>query len=80
MIDIKTIENLARHVHNAMPISFRDLGYDLENKILHILQSQLMQLDLVNRAEFDIQAQTLLHLQEKLAILEQRVVILEQRS
>ncbi|VFP82994.1 ubiquinone biosynthesis accessory factor UbiK [Candidatus Erwinia haradaeae] len=79
MIDIKTIESLARQVHNAMPISFRDLGYDIENKIRQILQSQLMQLDLVNRTEFDIQAQALLRAQEKISILEQRLAVLEQQ-
>ncbi|VFP80368.1 ubiquinone biosynthesis accessory factor UbiK [Candidatus Erwinia haradaeae] len=79
MIDLKKIESLARQVHSAMPISVRDVGYDMEKKIRQILQSQLMQLDLVSRAEFDVQVQALLRMREKLSALEQRLVILEKQ-
>ncbi|VFP79687.1 accessory factor UbiK family protein [Candidatus Erwinia haradaeae] len=79
MIDVKKIESLARQVHNAMPISFRDLGYDIEKKIRQILQSQLTQLNLVNRTEFDVHEQSLLLIQEKITELEERLIILEKK-
>lgn len=45
-----------------------------------MLQSQLTRLDLVSREEFDVQTQVLLRTREKLALLEQRLNDLENRS
>ncbi|VFP81906.1 ubiquinone biosynthesis accessory factor UbiK [Candidatus Erwinia haradaeae] len=78
MIDPKKIEMLARKVHNAMPISIRDFGYDIETKIRQTLQAQLARLELVSRVEFDAQAEILLKAQEKLVILEKRLSELEE--
>ncbi|AXF78915.1 accessory factor UbiK family protein [Erwinia tracheiphila] len=80
MIDPKKIEQLARQVHNAMPKGIRELSDDVENKIRQALQSQLSRLDLVNREEFDVQAQVLLRTREKLAALEQRLAALEKSA
>jgi len=45
-----------------------------------VLQSQLAQLDLVTREEFDVQATVLKRTREKLAALEQRLAELEKRA
>ncbi|HIG8617085.1 TPA: ubiquinone biosynthesis accessory factor UbiK [Klebsiella michiganensis] len=80
MIDPKKIEQIARQVHESMPKGLRDLGEDVEKKIRQVLQSQLTRLDLVSREEFDVQTQVLLRTREKLALLEQRLNDLENRS
>ncbi|MBW6090404.1 accessory factor UbiK family protein [Escherichia coli] len=55
-------------------------GEDVEKKIRQTLQAQLTRLDLVSREEFDVQTQVLLRTREKLALLEQRISELENRS
>ncbi|KNC12114.1 hypothetical protein AC791_01895 [Klebsiella sp. RIT-PI-d] len=80
MIDPKKIEQLARQVHESMPKGIRDFGDDVEKKIRQVLQSQLTRLDLISREEFDVQTQVLLRTREKLALLEQRLTELENRS
>ena len=77
MIDPKKIEQIARQVHESMPKGIREFGEDVEKKIRQSLQAQLTRLDLVSREEFDVQTQVLLRTREKLALLEQRLVILE---
>lgn len=52
----------------------------MEKKIRQTLQAQLTRLDLVSREEFDVQTQVLLRTREKLALLEQRISELENRS
>lgn len=80
MIDPKKIEQIARQVHESMPKGIRDFGDDVEKKIRQVLQSQLTRLDLISREEFDVQTQVLLRTREKLALLEQRLSELENRS
>ncbi|WLI75744.1 ubiquinone biosynthesis accessory factor UbiK [Kosakonia sp. H02] len=80
MIDPKKIEQIARQVHESMPKGIRELGEDVEKKIRQALQAQLTRLDLVSREEFDVQTQVLLRTREKLALLEQRLNELENRS
>ncbi|WP_300004802.1 accessory factor UbiK family protein [uncultured Cedecea sp.] len=80
MIDPKKIEQIARQVHESMPKGIRDLGDDVEKKVRQVIQSQLTRLDMVSREEFDVQTQVLLRTREKLALLEQRLTELENRS
>ena len=47
---------------------------------VHESMPQLTRLDLVSREEFDVQTQVLLRTREKLALLEQRISELENRS
>ena len=72
MIDPKKIEQIARQVHESMPKGIREFGEDVEKKIRQTL--------LVSREEFDVQTQVLLRTREKLALLEQRISELENRS
>ncbi|EHE7786905.1 ubiquinone biosynthesis accessory factor UbiK [Shigella flexneri] len=80
MIDPKKIEQIARQVHESMSKGIREFGEDVEKKIRQTLQAQLTRLDLVSREEFDVQTQVLLRTREKLALLEQRISELENRS
>ncbi|EFZ0030181.1 ubiquinone biosynthesis accessory factor UbiK [Shigella boydii] len=80
MIDPKKIEQIARQVHESMPKGIREFVEDVEKKIRQTLQAQLTRLDLVSREEFDVQTQVLLRTREKLALLEQRMSKLENRS
>jgi len=80
MIDPKKIEQIARQVHESMPKGIRDLGDDVEKKVRQVIQSQLTRLDMVSREEFDVQTQVLLRTREKLALLEQRLNELENRT
>ena len=74
MIDPKKIEQIARQVHESMPKGIREFGEDVEKKIRQTLPA------LVSREEFDVQTQVLLRTREKLALLEQRMSELENRS
>jgi hypothetical protein len=56
------------------------LRRDLEQNFKGVLQSQLAQLDLVTREEFDVQATVLKRTREKLAALEARLAELEKRA
>lgn len=76
----RKIEQIARRVHESMPKGIREFGEDVEKKIRQTLQAQLTRLDLVSREEFDVQTQVLLRTREKLALLEQRISELENRS
>ena len=75
----RKIEQIAREVHESMPKGIRSSGRCGE-KIRQTLQAQLTRLDLVSREEFDVQTQVLLRTREKLALLEQRISELENRS
>ena len=70
MIDPKKIEQIARQVHESMPKGIREFGEDVEKKIRQTLQAQLTR----------VQTQVLLRTREKLALLEQRISELENRS
>ncbi|MEX3018164.1 accessory factor UbiK family protein [Kluyvera sp. STS39-E] len=80
MIDPKKIEQIARQVHESMPKGLREFGDDIEKKVRQVIQSQLTRLDVVSREEFDVQTQVLLRTREKLALLEQRISELENRT
>jgi BMFP domain-containing protein YqiC len=56
------------------------LRRDLEQNFKGVLQSQLAQLDLVTREEFDVQATVLKRTREKLAALEARLAELEKQG
>ena len=80
MIDPKKIEQIARQVHESMPKGIRSSGKMWRKKSAKPYKAQLTRLDLVSREEFDVQTQVLLRTREKLALLEQRMSELENRS
>ena len=75
--DPRLIDDLARRLAGSVPESVVALRRDLEQNFKGVLQSQLAQLDLVTREEFDVQATVLKRTREKLANLEQRLAELE---
>lgn len=79
MIDPKKLEEIAKHVHNALPPGIRSMGEEAEKKVRQVLQAQLGKLDLVSREEFDVQTKVLLRTREKLAALESKLAELEQQ-
>lgn len=77
--DPRLIDDLARRLAGSVPESVMALRRDLEQNFKGVLQSQLAQLDLVTREEFDVQATVLKRTREKLAALEARLAELEKQ-
>ena len=78
--DPRLIDDLARRLAGSVPESVMALRRDLEQNFKGVLQSQLAQLDLVTREEFDVQATVLKRTREKLAALEARLAELERQA
>jgi BMFP domain-containing protein YqiC len=76
MLNTKTFDELAARVGQAIQNS---PAKDIEKNVKAMLSSGLSRLDLVTRAEFDVQAQVLLKTREKLEALEKRLTDLEAR-
>ena len=79
MLEIKSIDELARRLHEIIPPDVREASGDLQKHIKATLQSGLGKLDLVTREEFDVQRAVLLRTREKLELLERMVELLEMR-
>ncbi|MGH8030648.1 MAG: ubiquinone biosynthesis accessory factor UbiK [Arenimonas sp.] len=80
MIDLKTIDDLARRLNDLVPPGLKDARADLEQNFKATLQAGLAQLDLVTREEFDVQRAVLLRTREKVEALERVVAAMESRA
>jgi BMFP domain-containing protein YqiC len=76
MLTSKNFDELAAKIGQAIEAS---PAKDLQKNVKAMLSSGLARLDLVPRAEFDVQAQVLLRTREKLEALEARMEELEGR-
>ena len=76
MLNSKTFDDIAERIGKAIENS---PAKDIEKNIKAMLSSNLARLDLVPRAEFDVQSQVLLKTREKLEALEKRVAEFEAR-
>ena len=76
MINAKTFDEIAARIGKAIENS---PAKDIEKNVRSMLASSLARLDLVPRAEFEIQAQVLLKTRAKLEALEKRLAELEER-
>ncbi len=76
-MDPRFIDDLARRLSAAIPPGVSALKQDLESNFRSVLQAGLARLDLVTRAEFDVQAAVLRRTREKLGQLEARLAALE---
>lgn len=76
MFETKTIDDLAARIGAAIENS---PAKDIEKNVKAMLGAGLARLDLVPRAEFDLQAQVLLKTREKLDALERRLADIEAR-
>ena len=79
MIDLKTIDDLARRLGDLVPPGMKDARADLEQNFRATLRAGLGRLDLVTREEFEVQRAVLLRSREKIEALEQAVQSLEAR-
>ena len=77
MIDLKSIDDLARRLSDLVPPGLKDAGADLEQNMKATLQAGLAKLDLVTREEFEVQRAVLLRSREKIDALERAVQVLE---
>lgn len=76
MFQSKALDELAARIGAAMAGS---PARDVEKNVKAMLGAGLARLDLVPRAEFDVQAAVLLKTREKIDALEQRLAALEAR-
>jgi BMFP domain-containing protein YqiC len=74
MISTTTLDELARRIGRAIEAS---PAKDIEKNVKALLQGGLAKLDVVPRAEFDVQAKVLARTREKLEALEAKVAELE---
>ena len=79
MINLKSIDDLARRLSDLVPPGLSEAREDLEKNFRAALQSGLSRLDLVTREEFDVQRAVLLRTREKLDLLERMLVEMEAR-
>ena len=80
MIDLKSIDELARRVSELIPPGARAAGDELQANVKATLQAGLAKLDLVTREEFEVQRAVLLRTREKIDALERALAELEARS
>ena len=76
MLNSKAFDDLAARIGKAIENS---PAKDIEQNVKAMLSSGLARLDVVPRAEFDVQAQVLLKTREKLEALEARLSEFEKR-
>jgi hypothetical protein len=76
MLNTKPFDELAARIGQAIASS---PAKDVEKNVKAMLSSGLARLDVVPRAEFDVQAQVLLKTREKVEALERRLAELEAR-
>ena len=76
MLNSKAFDDLAARIGQAIENS---PAKDIEKNVKTMLASGLSKLDVVPRAEFDVQAQVLLKTREKVEALEKRLADLETR-
>jgi len=77
MINAKKIEDLARQLSDNLPVGVKQFAGEFEERSKHILQQQLLKLDMVSREEFEVQQHVLLKTREKLETLQAQVEALE---
>jgi ubiquinone biosynthesis accessory factor UbiK len=76
MLNTKPLDEIAARIGRAIENS---PAKDIEKNVKAMLASSLARLDLVPRAEFDVQAEVLLKTRTKLEVLEKRLADLEAR-
>jgi len=76
-INSSALDDLARRLAEQVPESVRAFARDLEGNFKAVLQAQLSKLDLINRSEFDVQAELLARTQSQLAAMEARLKDIE---
>ena len=76
MIDLKSIDDLARRLSDLVPPGMKEARADLEQNFRSTLRAGLGRLDLVTREEFEVQRAVLLRTREKVDALERALAAL----
>ena len=79
-MESSSINEIAKRLLASLPAAVRGAQVDLENNFRTVLRSTLGKMDLVTRDEFDVQTKVLERTRARLAVLEARLVQLEQAS
>jgi ubiquinone biosynthesis accessory factor UbiK len=79
-VEPMSLNEIARRLLESLPTAVRGAQADLENNFRAVLRSSLGKLDLVSRDEFDVQTKVLERTRARLAVLEARLVELEQAA
>ncbi|MDA3921019.1 MAG: accessory factor UbiK family protein [Salinisphaera sp.] len=74
---MRSIEDMAARLANSLPPQVGPLTDEIKANVRAVLQSQLSQLDLVPREEFEATREMLLHTRARLVELEKQVAELE---
>ncbi|HEY0179928.1 MAG TPA: accessory factor UbiK family protein [Dokdonella sp.] len=77
MIQVQSIDELARRLAALVPSNVADMRDDVVATFRSALQAGLRELDLVTREEFDVQRCVLLRTREKIEQLERQLAALE---
>ncbi len=77
MIDLATIDDLARRLSGLLPPGLRDGRDELQQNFKAVLQAGLSRLDLVTREEFEVQRAVLRQTREKVEALQRTLSDLE---
>lgn len=77
MIDLATIDDLARRLSGLLPPGLRDSREELQQNFKAVLQAGLSRLDLVTREEFEVQRAVLRQTREKVEALQRTLADLE---
>jgi ubiquinone biosynthesis accessory factor UbiK len=77
MINVQSIDELARRLAALVPPGLQQAREDMTATFRSALQSGLRNLDLVSREEFDVQRCVLLRTREKIEELEQQILSIE---
>jgi len=77
MLDPKQLDDLTQRLAGSLPKGLQMLHEDVNKNLRAALEAGLGKLDLVTRAEFDVQAAVLARTRAKLSELEARVAELE---
>ena len=80
MIDLTTIDDLARRLSGLVPPGLREGRDELQQNFKAVLQAGLSRLDLVTREEFEVQRAVLRQTREKVEALQRTVAELEAKQ
>ncbi|MEW6167382.1 MAG: accessory factor UbiK family protein [Pseudomonadota bacterium] len=78
-MDAHQLEDLAAKLSQLLPQGLQGMRRELEDNFRAVLRANLEKWDLVSRERFDAQAELLSRTQSKLAAMERRLAVLEQK-
>lgn len=79
MIDTQSINKFTEKLSEVLPDGIKTLKGDIDSNLKALLESSLVQMNLVSREEFDVQTALLERTQLKLQQLEAQLAELEKR-